>query len=147
VVRPDTPSPDARLRMRANRRRDTKPELALRRELHARGRRFRVDYPPIKGLRRRADIVFPRALVAVYVDGCYWHSCPLHGTTAKTNAAFWAQKLATNQERDRDTDRRLTEAGWTVVRVWEHERAEEAADRVEASLGASGADRLDPARR
>jgi DNA mismatch endonuclease (patch repair protein) len=120
--------------MQANRRRDTKPEIALRRLLHARGRRFRVDYPPISGLRRRADLVFTRYKVAVYIDGCFWHACPLHGTVAKANAGFWAEKLAANQRRDRDTDQRLTEAGWGVVRVWEHEAPPEAADRVEEAL-------------
>lgn len=134
IASPTASSPEARRRMQANRRRDTKPELALRRLLHARGRRFRVDYPPLPGLRRRADLVFTRKMVAVYVDGCWWHSCPMHGTTAKANATFWARKLAANQQRDRDTDRRLSEAGWAVVRVWEHESAEEAADRVEAAL-------------
>ncbi|MGY1736864.1 very short patch repair endonuclease [Geodermatophilus sp. SYSU D00684] len=133
--RPTASSPEARRRMQANRRRDTGPELALRRLLHSRGLRFRVDHPPFPGCRRRADLVFTRRKVAVYVDGCFWHSCPLHGTTAKANAAFWAEKMAANRQRDRDTDRRLAEAGWTVVRVWEHERPEEAAERVQAALG------------
>ncbi len=136
---PTASSPEARRRMQANRRRDTKPELALRRSLHARGRRFRVDYAPLLGVRRRADVVFTRRRVVVYVDGCFWHACPSHGTTAKSNARFWAEKLEANRRRDRDTDRRLTEAGWTVVRVWEHESTEEAADRVERALGAAGA--------
>ncbi|MGX5653891.1 very short patch repair endonuclease [Geodermatophilus nigrescens] len=135
---PPASSPAARRRMQANRRRDTQPELALRRELHARGWRYRVDHPPIAGLRRRADVVFTRRKVAVYVDGCYWHSCPVHGTTAKTNAEFWASKLAANERRDRDTDRALIEAGWRVVRIWEHESPVEAADRLEAVLGDSG---------
>ncbi len=134
MPRPTASSAEARRRMQANRRRDTKPELALRRLLHARGRRFRVDYPLLPDLRRRADVVFTRPKVAVYLDGCFWHSCPVHGTTARANAAFWAEKLAANQQRDRDTDRRLVEAGWTVVRIWEHESPDEAADRVEATL-------------
>jgi DNA mismatch endonuclease (patch repair protein) len=130
--------------MQANRRRDTGPELALRRSLHARGWRFRVDYPPFPGLRRRADVVFTRRRVAVYVDGCFWHSCPMHGTTAKANASFWADKLEMNRRRDWDTDQRLREAGWTVVRVWEHETPEEAVPRVEAALGSSAyLDRVD----
>src|SRR3954466_10398011 len=95
-------------------RRDTKPELALRRELWRRGLRYRVDVAPIRGLRRRADIVFTRAKVAVYVDGCYWHSCPMHATVPKANRAWWIAKLDANVTRDRDTDDRLREADWEV---------------------------------
>ncbi|MDH6679155.1 DNA mismatch endonuclease (patch repair protein) [Rhodococcus sp. LBL1] len=121
-------------RMRAQRRRDTAPEVALRRELHRRGARFFVDRAPLPGLRRRADLVFPRKHVAVYVDGCFWHSCPQHATFPKNNAQWWADKLAANVVRDRDTDARLEAAGWHVVRVWEHEDPTEAADRVQAAL-------------
>jgi DNA mismatch endonuclease (patch repair protein) len=114
-------------------RRDTPAELALRRELHRRGLRFRVDYAPLPTrLRRRADIVFTGPKVAVFSDGCWWHGCPEHRTWPKTNAKWWGQKIRENQLRDRDTDARLREAGWTVVRVWEHEDPVEAADRVEA---------------
>jgi DNA mismatch endonuclease, patch repair protein len=120
--------------MQATRGRDTGPELALRRELHRRGLRYRVDAPVIPGLRRRADLVFPRARVAVFVDGCFWHGCPQHATTAKTNAAFWAAKIMANQARDADTTRRLREAGWTVVRIWGHDPPTAAADRVQAIL-------------
>ncbi len=81
------------------------------------------------------DIVFPRARLVVLVDGCFWHACPLHGSQAASNGAFWAQKLRANQERDRDTDRRLGDAGYTVLRVWEHEKETDAADRVEVFLG------------
>lgn len=121
-------------RMRAQRRRDTAPEVALRRELHRRGARFFVDRAPLRGLRRRADLVFPRKRVAVYVDGCFWHSCPQHATSPKNNAQWWADKLAANVVRDRDTDARLAVAGWQVVRIWEHEDPAEAADRVQAAL-------------
>ncbi|GAB2644003.1 very short patch repair endonuclease [Prescottella soli] len=121
-------------RMRAQRRRDTAPEVALRRELHRRGARFFVDRAPVPGLRRRADLVFPRKRVAVYVDGCFWHSCPQHATSPKNNAQWWADKLAANVVRDRDTDTRLEAAGWRVVRVWEHEDPAAAADRVQAAL-------------
>ncbi len=124
--------------MRRQARRDTKPEVALRRELHRRGRRFFVDRPPVTGLRRRADLVFPRRRVAVYVDGCFWHCCPAHATRPRNNAEWWAAKLAANVARDRDTDDRLTAAGWTVVRVWEHEDPVAAADRVQAALDAAG---------
>ncbi|MFC9356142.1 very short patch repair endonuclease [Rhodococcus sp. NPDC057014] len=126
--------PATSARMRAQRRRDTAPELALRRELHRRGVRYFVDRAPMKGVRRRADLVFPRLKVAVYVDGCFWHSCPQHATFPKNNAQWWADKLAGNVTRDRDTDSTLTDAGWTVVRIWEHENPVVAADRVQAAL-------------
>jgi len=117
-------------------RRDTTPELAIRSELHRRGLRFRVDRAPVPGLRSRADIVFGPARVAVYVDGCFWHSCPDHATRPKANAEWWEQKLNRNQERDRETNRVLAEHGWTVVRMWEHEDPVKAADRVQATIRA-----------
>jgi DNA mismatch endonuclease (patch repair protein) len=89
---------------------------------------------PIKGVRRRADVVFTRSRVAVFVDGCFWHACPIHATWPKANADWWRAKLKANVERDRDTDRRLGDAGWSVVRVWEHESAADAADRVEDAV-------------
>ncbi|WP_032408410.1 very short patch repair endonuclease [Rhodococcoides fascians] len=117
-------------RLSKQRRRDTKPEVALRRELHRRGLRYFVDRAPLKGMRRRADLVFPRRKVAVYVDGCFWHSCPVHATKPRNNAQWWADKLAANVARDRDTDTRLIEEGWRVVRIWEHEDPVVAAQRV-----------------
>jgi DNA mismatch endonuclease (patch repair protein) len=120
--------------MSRQRRTGTAPEIALRRELHRRGRRYFVDRAPLPGLRRRADLVFPRHRVAVYVDGCFWHCCPEHATYPRNNAQWWAEKLAGNVARDRDTDARLGAAGWTVVRVWEHEDAAAAADRVQAAV-------------
>jgi len=113
-------------------RRDTAPELALRSELHRRGLRFRVDRAPVRGVRSRADIVFGPARVAVYVDGCFWHSCPEHATKPQANAEFWERKLTRNRERDAETNRRLQEHGWAVVRIWEHQDPTEAADRVES---------------
>jgi DNA mismatch endonuclease (patch repair protein) len=128
--------------MQATRRRDTPAELALRRELHARGFRYRVDYPPLENIRRRADIVFTRAKVAVFCDGCWWHGCPQHRTWPKANAEWWREKIDANQRRDRDTDTRLAAAGWIVVRVWEHEDPVEAAERIAATVrAASGAAR------
>ncbi|EEN86307.1 very short patch repair endonuclease [Rhodococcus sp. KB6] len=126
--------PATSARMSAQRRRDTKPEIALRRELHRRGLRYFVDRAPIKGVRRRADLVFPRRKVAVFVDGCFWHSCPQHATFPKNNAQWWTDKLAANVVRDRDTDARLAEQGWTVIRVWEHEDPLVAAERVQKAL-------------
>ncbi|YCN58615.1 very short patch repair endonuclease [Rhodococcus erythropolis] len=126
--------PATSARMSAQRRRDTKPEIALRRELHRRGLRYFVDRAPVKGVRRRADLVFPRRKVAVFVDGCFWHSCPQHATFPKHNAQWWTDKLAANVVRDRDTDARLTEQGWTVIRIWEHEDPLVAAERVQKAL-------------
>lgn len=131
-MRPSASSDEIRRRMQRQARRDTEPELALRRELWRRGLRYRVDVAPVSGFRRRADVVFARARVAVYVDGCYWHRCPEHATVPKTNREWWVTKLEANVARDRDTDARLLAAGCEVVRVWEHESIEEAADRIEA---------------
>lgn len=111
-------------------RRDTGAELALRRALHSRGLRYRVTYP-VPGQRRRTiDVAFTRAKVAVFVDGCFWHGCPEHGTMPRSNSEWWTTKLAANHARDRDTDRVLEAQGWTVVRVWEHESPDLAAMRV-----------------
>lgn len=125
-------SPGVRRGMQSNRGRDTKPELAVRRAAHAAGLRYRVDRRPLSGLNRRADLVFTRAKVAVFVDGCFWHGCPLHHTVAKANADFWAQKVARNRDRDAETDRLLRDAGWTVIRAWEHEPPEEVVARIVA---------------
>lgn len=119
-----------RASMQSNRGRDTKPEMALRSAVHALGLRYRVSSRPIKELRRTADLVFSKARVAVFLDGCFWHGCPDHHTAASTNSAFWAKKVADNRERDRDTDRRLIEANWAVLRVWEHEDPNQAARRI-----------------
>lgn len=124
-------------RMAKVRTRDTGPEMAIRRELHRRGRRFFVQRQ-VDGTRRRADIIFPKAQLAIFVDGCFWHSCPDHATHPKRNAEWWAAKLATNVARDRETDRVLGEGGWTVVRVWEHESPAAAVDRIESVLGPRG---------
>ena len=123
-------SPATRRVMRANRSRDTKPELALRSAIHRLGLRFRVDAPLIDGLRRRADVVFPKLRIAVFSDGCYWHGCPQHYRPASQNGEFWSEKIETNRTRDGDTDARLREAGWSVIRVWEHEDPVEAAERI-----------------
>lgn len=130
---------DARTRANMSaqgRGRDTRPEMALRRELHARGLRYRVDVPLPGNRRRRADLSFPRERVAVMVDGCYWHGCPDHHRRPKTNTVWWDKKIARNRARDADTDQLLHEAGWLVVRVWEHEDTTSAADRVEQAVRA-----------
>lgn len=109
-------------------RRDTAPELALRRELHRLGLRYYVHRRPIPDLRREADIVFPRAKVAVFVDGCFWHGCPEHGQKRfQVNGWYWPEKIVRNQARDRDTDDCLRHADWTPLRIWEHEDPNEAA--------------------
>jgi DNA mismatch endonuclease, patch repair protein len=121
--------------MRANRRRDTKPEVALRSELHRRGYRFRVDFSvSLKDRRVRPDLVFTRQRVAVFVDGCFWHSCPQHGTQPKANKSYWDAKLRENIDRDLRNTGELEEEGWKVVRVWAHSTAREAADMVQATL-------------
>lgn len=129
----DNPFPSseaARNRMKAARQRDTSAEMALRSALHRKGLRYRVDVSPLKGIRRRADVVFRPVKVAIFVDGCFWHGCPIHGTWPKANAEFWQQKIERNKERDADTDQRLIEAGWKVIRIWEHEDPEEVAERI-----------------
>jgi DNA mismatch endonuclease (patch repair protein) len=117
--------------MQSNKSRDTKPELALRSAVHALGLRYRVSAKPLAGVRRTADLVFPRAKVAVFLDGCFWHGCPQHHTVASANAKFWADKVEGNRARDWNTDERLADAGWVSVRIWEHEDPREAAQRVE----------------
>ncbi|MDN5851737.1 MAG: very short patch repair endonuclease [Actinomycetia bacterium] len=108
--------------------------VAVRREAHRRGLRYRVDVP-LPGLRRRrADIVFPRRRVAVFVDGCFWHSCPVHTSLPAANRAWWVQKLAGNVARDRDTDEHLRTLGWTVLRFWEHEEPVAAVDVIERTV-------------
>ncbi len=125
----------ARRTMQGNRRRDTAPELAVRRLLHAAGCRYRVDAQPLPGLRRRADIVFTRQKLAVFLDGCYWHGCPMHGATPRTNSDYWSAKLAANRARDADTVERLAEQGWHAARYWEHEDAVAVAADVLRRLG------------
>lgn len=120
--------------MQAIRGRDTKPELELRRRLWSAGLRYRVDARPVPVLRRRADVVFRRARVAVFVDGCFWHGCPEHGHAVGVNETYWSAKLARNIARDRDTDQQLAAAGWVVVRVWEHEEPAEAARAIEETV-------------
>ncbi len=119
--------------MRGNRRRDTGPELRLRRELHRQGLRYRVDAPLLAGsVRVRPDIVFSRARVAVFVDGCFFHVCPQHGNVPRRNTDYWVPKLHRNAERDERVTRALVEAGWKVIRVWEHEEPTQAAAKVAA---------------
>jgi DNA mismatch endonuclease (patch repair protein) len=119
--------------MKSQRQRDTAAETALRSLLHRRGLRFRVHYP-LPNLRRRADIAFPGRRIAIFVDGCFWHGCPEHGTWPKQNADWWREKIEANRRRDADTDAKLEQRGWKVIRVWEHEDPEAAAGRIEDSV-------------
>lgn len=101
--------------MRTTKRRDTKPELAMRSGLHRLGPRFFIDRP-LGGMRRRANIVFPNDRPTIYVEGCYWHSCLIHGTTPNENWDWWIAVFAANRTRDEDTSASLRAAGWTVLR-------------------------------
>ena len=126
--------------MRANRRVDTSPERALRSELHQLGLRFRKDLRlKLDRGAVRPDIVFPRAKVAVFVDGCFWHQCPEHGRMPKANREYWAPKLARNVERDRANDAALSENGWTVLRFFEHVPVSEAASAIRHKVRTVGA--------
>lgn len=124
--------------MRANRRVDTGPERRLRSALHALGLRFRKDFRvDLEDRRVRVDVAFPRAQVAVFVDGCFWHCCTEHGTRPRSNESYWSEKLRRNVERDRLVDGALAGAEWSVLRVWEHEAPEEAAERIERLVASS----------
>jgi DNA mismatch endonuclease (patch repair protein) len=127
--------------MQQNRRRDSRPEVQLRSGLHLRGLRFRVDFPIRCGSGRpvRPDIVFTRAQVAVFVDGCFWHGCPIHGKPPKSNARYWDAKIALNQDRDTRQSNALSSNGWTVLRIWEHESVEQAVAAVEAAVATAHA--------
>jgi DNA mismatch endonuclease (patch repair protein) len=128
--RPVPCSPDVSARMSRQANRDTSPEMAVRRLLHAAGHRYRL-HRAVPGMKRRSiDIAFPGARIAVFLDGCFWHGCPEHATAPKSNAQWWRTKLDRNIARDAETNRQLEEAGWKVLRFWEHEAPEEVARAV-----------------
>ncbi|MFJ8956141.1 very short patch repair endonuclease [Streptomyces sp. NPDC102381] len=127
-------SASRRRNMQAIRSRDTTPERLVRRLVHAQGLRYRVAARPLPDLRRTADLVFRPAKVAVFIDGCYWHGCPDHYVPPKTNSGYWSDKVARNIARDRDTDQKLRDAGWLVLRFWEHEPSHESADQIAAEV-------------
>ncbi|MGW0864408.1 very short patch repair endonuclease [Streptomyces sp. NPDC002611] len=138
-VTPSSAGVSARMSRQASK--DTAVELAVRRLLHADGLRYRVEYP-VPGLpRRRIDVAFPRAKVAVLIDGCFWHGCPQHATHPKANADWWRTKLDRNMARDRETTEHLLAAGWTVLRFWEHTPAVEVAATVRAAVDQERRDR------
>lgn len=127
-------SPGVRRSMQSNRSRDTAPEVAVRSMLHRRGLRFRKHVRPIPGLPCTVDVVFPKERLALFIDGCYWHSCPEHATSPITNGEWWHAKLAATRERDQRNTEALTEAGWHVMRVWEHEDVERVVASVRETL-------------
>ncbi len=131
-------SHEASLRLARVRQKDTDVELALRKELHAKGLRYRLHVPLLTKPRRVADIVFSSAKVAVFVDGCFWHGCPEHASWPKSNAQFWREKIEADRARDADTDQRLQASGWQVVRVWAHESAPQAAKRIDEIIRFEG---------
>jgi DNA mismatch endonuclease (patch repair protein) len=135
-MRPLETSAPVSVRMSRQKSRNTQVEIALRRRLHAAGLRYRIHRRPVLGVRREADIVFGPARVAVFVDGCFWHGCPEHATWPKHNAEFWREKIEGNRRRDANTDTRLADAGWLVIRVWEHEGIDAAAARVQRAVAA-----------
>lgn len=141
---PSSPGVSARMSRQASK--NTGAELAVRRLLHAAGLRYRVEYPVPGMPRRRLDVAFPRAKVAVLIDGCFWHGCPQHATQPKANAEWWRSKLDRNMARDRETTEHLLAAGWTVLRFWEHTPAEEIAATVRAAVDREKRDREQRAR-
>ena len=118
------------LRMRRQRQTDTACELAVRRLLYSCGLRYRIDCRPEADLSRRADIVFRSAKTAVFIDGCFWHQCPLHWQAPKRNASWWTKKISANAYRDRQTSNLLECKGWLVIRAWEHENPNTIARRI-----------------
>jgi DNA mismatch endonuclease (patch repair protein) len=122
--------------MKATRQRDTPPELAVRRALRGLSLRYRIHYR-IPGVPHRADIAFPRDKVAIFIDGCFWHGCPDHGTWPKRNAAWWKEKIDRNVRRDRDAVDRLVAVGWRALRFWEHQSAETVAMDISEALRAA----------
>lgn len=134
-------SPEASRRMAKVRQKGTDAEIALRRGLHRRGLRYRVDYEVLKKPRRVADVAFPGLKIAIFVDGCFWHGCPEHATWPKQNAEFWRQKIEANRLRDADTNSRLLNAGWTVLRFWEHEPPIEATETITRTVAMARAQR------
>lgn len=132
---PGACAPEISARMSVFPRRDTRPEMALRRLLHSAGYRYRVHHP-VPGRRRRTmDIAFTRYRLAVFVDGCFWHGCPEHGGLPASNREWWAHKIQVTRARDVDTADSLRAEGWAVLRFWEHESAKDMEVRVSAALG------------
>ncbi len=147
MPRPPPTSPEISRRMAKVRRKDTDAELALRREIHRIGLRYRVGFEVLKKPRRVADVAFPIKKVAVFIDGCFWHGCPSHASWPKRNAEFWRQKIDANRLRDLDTSERLRALGWTVLRFWSHESPAEAAMKVARTIAAASKSKAGVAQR
>ncbi len=135
-------TPESSHRLARVRQKDTGAEMALRRAMHRNGLRYRVDYEVLKKPRRVADIAFPGRRIAIFVDGCFWHGCPEHASWPKRNADFWRQKIEANRRRDIDTNERLKDLGWTVLRFWSHEPPDAAAHVVMQAIAAADSRRL-----
>ena len=135
---PNYPKPSSKAAvnvMKANKRANTKPEVLIRTHLHRAGYRFRKDFNiKINGKNYRPDIAFTKQKVAIFIDGCFWHLCPIHGHIPKTNIHYWEPKLKKNSERDKNSNKVLRKAGWKVVRVWEHVSIKEAANSIIMNL-------------
>ncbi|WP_078077173.1 very short patch repair endonuclease [Streptomyces niveus] len=143
-AKPSSAAVSARMSRQA--RRDTAPEVAVRKLLHASGFRYRVNARVPDMPRRTVDIMFTKAKVAVFLDGCFWHGCPLHATQPKANAEWWREKLDKNIARDKETSAHLEAAGWTVLRFWEHETPEEISAEVAVIVARSRSQETGPAR-
>lgn len=124
------------------RQKGTAAEISLRKELYRRGMRYRVNFVVLKKPRRVADIIFLGLRIAVFVDGCFWHGCPVHATWPKQNAEFWRQKIEANRRRDVDTNEKLRAIGWNVLRFWEHESPSSAAETIVQLVDMTRAARL-----
>ncbi len=135
-MRPEASSAVIRARMTKVRQRDTSCERAIRSAVHRKGLRYRVNWP-LPGTRSRADLAFTAYRVAVFVDGCFWHGCPVHGTWPKANARWWRAKILANKARDVETNRKAQRAGWRVLRFWEHDDPERAATRIARTVRAA----------
>lgn len=147
TARPAASSETVRLNMSRQKRRDTGCEMAVRRILHAEGVRYRVDFRPLPDERFRVDIGWRKYKLAVFIDGCFWHGCPDHGTLPKSNSGWWSAKLQANSQRDRRTVETLRSRGWTVLRFWEHEDPDNVASTIRKHLmqrAASGGDPISP---
>lgn len=122
---PKASSAAVRRVMQQNVGRETHPEKKLRSLLFRSGLRFRKDCSPVPDGRVTVDIVFPKQRICIFVDGCFWHGCPLHFEVPKTHSSWWQEKIADNRQRDVRQTRLLTALGWTVIRMWEHEVKED----------------------
>lgn len=131
---PPVTSPEISLRMSQLRRRDTRPEMEVRKRLHALGLRYRVCLRVPGRARRTIDVAFTRWKIAVFMDGCFWHGCPVHGVLPKSNTEWWVAKIQKNIDRDLDTTRLLEREGWTVLRFWEHEAPDAVVEAVRSAV-------------